>query len=94
MNKTDLGLHAWGNVVAACQPCNNARQRRDWRDYIIERAGPEAAERHARVQAFLQEYGYDPGQDLRLITEELYEEVGSIPMTLINAKISRVRGQL
>ena len=36
MNKTDLGLHAWGNVVPACQACNNARQRTDWRDYIIE----------------------------------------------------------
>ena len=56
MKKSDLGLHAWGNVVPACQSCNNARQRKDWRDYIIQRAGPEAAERHARVLAFLEAY--------------------------------------
>src|SRR5262249_9608514 len=39
MNKADLGLDAWGNIVPACAACNNARQRKDWRDYIIERAG-------------------------------------------------------
>src|SRR4051812_12819789 len=42
MNKSGLGLHAWGNVVPACSPCNAKKQGGDWRDFIIERAGPNA----------------------------------------------------
>lgn len=94
MNKADLGLHAWGNIVPACQACNAKKQRKDWRDFIIERAGSEAGERHARVRAFLEEYAYKPSLDLRDVAEELYEEVGSIAMTLISAKIKRVRDKL
>lgn len=94
MNKTDLGLHAWGNVVPACSSCNGKKLSADWRDFIIERAGPDASERHARVKDFLDEYGYHPSFELRDVAEELYEEVGSIAMTLISAKIKRVRDKL
>jgi hypothetical protein len=94
MNKADLGLHAWGNIVPACPSCNATKQRKDWRDFIIERAGPHAGERHARVKSFLDEYGYKPSFELRDVAEELYEEVGSIAMTLIATKIKRVRDKL
>src|SRR5437764_1397747 len=65
MNKADLGLHAWGNIVPACQICNAGKQRQEWRDFIIERAGPDAGERHARVKAFLEHYDYNPSFELR-----------------------------
>jgi hypothetical protein len=94
MNKADLGLHAWGNIVPACQACNAKKQRQDWRDFIIMRAGADAGERHARVRAFLEEFNYKPSFDLRDVAEELYEEVGSIAMTLIATKIKRVRDKL
>lgn len=94
MNKADLGLHAWGNIVPSCQACNAKKQRQDWRDFIIARAGAQAAERHARVKAFLEHYDYEPSFGLRDVAEELYEEVGSIAMTLISAKIKRVRDKL
>jgi hypothetical protein len=94
MNKTDLGLHAWGNIVPACRDCNARKQRSDWRDFIIERPGSHAPERHARVRDFLSEYRYQPGLDLREIAEELYEEVGGIAMILITSKIRRVRNRL
>ena len=94
MNKADLGLHAWGNIVPACQACNAAKQRKDWRDYIIERAGKDAGERHARVREFLAHYRYDPTYDFSDVAEELYAEVGSIAMTLINKKVRRVRAKL
>lgn len=94
MNKTGLGLHAWGNVVPACGPCNAKKQGGDWRDFIIERAGPHAAERHARMKAFLDQYGYKPSHDLRDVAEELYEEVGAIAMTLINSKVKRIREKI
>lgn len=80
----------WGTA------CNAKKQRKDWRDFIIERAGPNPAERHARVRAFLDEYRYNeyrykPTFQLREVAEELYEEVGSIAMTLITVKIKRIR---
>lgn len=94
MNKTSLGLHAWGNVVPACSPCNAKKQGGEWRDFIIQRARADAAERHSTVRAFLEKYRYAPARDLRDVAEELYEEVGSIAMTLIEAKIKRERKRL
>jgi hypothetical protein len=93
-NKTDLGLHAWGNVVPACRECNAQKQGSDWRDFIIQRAQEAAPERHTRMKAFLAEYGYQPSQNLADIAGELYEEVGEVSMALIRAKIKRVRSKL
>ena len=94
MNKTELGLHAWGNVVPACHACNATKQGKDWRDFIIQRAGSSATERHRRMKDFLEEYRYKPAYDLRDVAAELYEEVGSIAMTPITAKIRRIRDKL
>lgn len=95
MNKTSLGLHAWGNVVPACQDCNARKQAREWHAYLVERAGQSAAERYRRVTEFVQHYNYAPDpNDLRDTAEELYVEIGEIAMTLIKAKIKRVSGKL
>jgi hypothetical protein len=95
MNKTSLGLHAWGNVVPACQACNAKKQGSDWRDFIIQRAGIDATERHQRMMVFLAQYRYEPPtHDLRYVAEELYDEVGGIAMALIDAKIKRVKATL
>lgn len=95
MNKTSLGLHAWGNVVPACQDCNAKKQGREWHAYLVERAGQSAAERYKRVTDFVHHYKYAPDpNDLRDTAEELYTEVGDIAMTLVKAKIKRVREKL
>ena len=94
MNKADLGLHAWGNIVPACDACNAKKQGGDWRDFIVQRAGVDAAERHTRVKAFLKEYRYEPSRELGQIAGELYEEIGAISSALIRAKIDRVRRRL
>ena len=91
MNKTDTGLHAWGNIVPACDPCNAKKQGGDWREFIIERAGAHAAERHARVKGFLQQYRYNPSRNLKDVAAELYEDVASVSMALIRAKIKRAQ---
>ena len=65
MNRTALGLEAWGNVVPACAACNSKKHGRDWRDFIIQRAGDQAAERHARMHEFFAKYPYAPKLDLR-----------------------------
>ncbi|ORC19972.1 MULTISPECIES: hypothetical protein [Rhodococcus] len=94
MNKSGLGLHAWGNVVPACGPCNAKKQGGDWREFILQRAGEHASERHRRMKAFLEQYGYRPEGDLREVAESLYDEVGAIAMALIDAKIKRLRPKL
>jgi len=95
MNKTSLGLHAWGNVVPACQDCNAKKQGREWHAYLVERAEKSAAERYKRVTEFVRHYEYAPDpNDLRDTAEELYTEVGDIAMTLVKAKIKRVRERL
>lgn len=95
MNKKSLGLHSWGNVVPACQDCNAQKQGREWKDFIVQRATANVAERHKRVSDFVLKYKYEPDlTDLRSVAEELYTEVGSIAMTLITAKIKRLRDSL
>ncbi len=94
VNKSSLGLHAWGNVVPACSPCNATKQGRDWKDFIIQRAGSQASERYTRMQDFLALYGYHPKTDLREVAETLYDEVGVIAMALITSKIRRLKDKL
>jgi NMD protein affecting ribosome stability and mRNA decay len=94
INKKDLGLHAWGNIVPACNPCNSKKHGSDWRDFIIERAGSDAAERHQRMREFLEAYPYDPQYDLGSIVADLYVEVGAIAMALIQEKIKRTKETL
>jgi hypothetical protein len=94
MNKSSLGLHAWGNIVPACSPCNAAKQGRDWKDFMIQQAGAEASDRYTRMQAFLGKYGYQPKGDLREVAEALYDEVGVIAMALIASKIRRLTDKL
>ncbi|MFN2561963.1 MAG: hypothetical protein ABR571_11785 [Jatrophihabitans sp.] len=54
-----------------CCACNAKKQGGDWRDFIIQRAGADAAERHARMRAFLDQYKYQPTHDIRDVAEEL-----------------------
>ncbi len=58
-----------GERCPSCQACNAKKQQRDWRDYIIERAGPAAGERHARVTAFLKHYKYKPSFEPASVAE-------------------------
>ena len=64
MNKTSLGLHAWGNIVPACSPCNAKKQGRAWHAYLVTRAGENASERYQRVTDFVAQWWdtvYPPG---------------------------------
>jgi hypothetical protein len=94
VNKAGLGLHAWGNVVPACQDCNAKKQGKEWHAYVAERAGADTAERYKRIQDFVKHYDYAPDVDLRDVAEELYAEVGSIAMVLVSEKVKRIRSKL
>jgi hypothetical protein len=95
MNKNSLGLHAWGNIVPACQDCNREKQGTSWRDFLIRRARAEAVDRHAKVSEFIALYRYDPDTTkLRTFAEELYEEADAVAMALIETKVRRLRSHL
>ena len=53
MNKTALGLHAWGNVVPCCTDCNNEKQQKPWREFAVAKAGPLAEARIQRIAEFV-----------------------------------------
>jgi len=92
LNKSELGLHAWGNIVPACQDCNSVKQGKPWQDFLVKTAGPHTQERYQRIQDFVTKYRYAPElRSLRDTADELYAEVGAIAMTLIAAKIVRGR---
>jgi hypothetical protein len=74
--------------ATSSQPVRSATQKKHG---IVQRAGADARERHAKVHEFIEEYRYAPEFDLRDTAEELYAEVGSIAITLINEKIKRIR---
>ncbi|HXQ89696.1 MAG TPA: HNH endonuclease signature motif containing protein [Solirubrobacterales bacterium] len=94
LNKKDLGLDAWGNIVPACGSCNSKKHANDWRDFIIERAGPNAAERHQRMQEFLNLYSYAPAYELGSVVADLYDESGAVAMALIHEKVIRTKETL
>jgi len=91
MNKKDLGLDAWGNVVPACNACNATKHASDWRDFIIQRAGPNAAERHGRMHDFLSAYPYAPAYELGSIVADLYDESGAVALALVHEKVRRTK---
>jgi heterodisulfide reductase subunit B len=86
MNKSALGLHAWGNVVPCCSGCNNEKQQKPWREFIVIKAGEKAIERIEMIQNFVQLKEYDPALNLHEFADNLYEDIGAVAMTLINLR--------
>ena len=91
LNQTELGLHAWGNIVPSCSTCNALKQGRPWHEVIAERAGSAAAERYKQIKDFVAFYKYAPAFDLGKATSDLYAEVGNVAMALIRTKIERIK---
>lgn len=86
MNKSSLGLHAWGNVVPCCRNCNNEKQQKPWEVFIRIKAGKFADERIRKIKAFVSSKKYDPELNLHDYADNLYEDVGQVAMTLINLR--------
>lgn len=86
MNKSSLGLHAWGNVVPCCSPCNNKKQQRPWREFLRSLAGSKTIDRESLIDSFVRSKKYDPALNLHEYADNLYEDVGQVAMTLINLR--------
>jgi len=91
MNKTSLGLHAWGNVVPCCSSCNNEKQQKPWKEFLSAKAGQEAAVREQLILDFVKSKNYDPSLNLHAFADNLYEDVGQVAMTLINLRYKQAQ---
>jgi hypothetical protein len=95
MNKKSLGLDAWGNVVPACRTATPRRRARSG----TRISSPVPARAHRSATSVSRRSSRSTSatptpNDLRDTAQELYEDVGSIAMTLIGAKVKRVRDKL
>ncbi len=91
LNQKGLGLHAWGNIVPSCGPCNAFKQGKPWHEVVAARAGESVADRYKRITEFVSHYGYEPPYDLKSATADLYAETGEVSMALIRTKIKRTK---
>lgn len=95
MNKTGLGLHAWGNVVPCCRPCNNERQSTEWIAFLGTKASGDAFKsRLDRIRGFVKQKGYDPNLNLHRFADNLYEDVGQVALTLIQLRYKQAEEEI
>lgn len=91
MNKENLGLHAWGNVVPCCSSCNNEKQQRNWRQFALAKDPQNAHRRISLIESFVAHKKYDPELDLHDFAGNLYEDVGEVALTLINLRYKQAQ---
>lgn len=69
INRQSAGLHAWGNIVPACKPCNDIKSGHPWQDHPSLNA-----ERRVAIEEYVADYGYAPDvTEVRVVLEKLYE---------------------
>lgn len=94
MNKTSLGLHAWGNVVPCCTSCNNEKQQKPWQEYANFKAKELAQGRIKRINEFVSSKNYDPNLNLHEIAGNLYEDIGEVALTLIKLRYTQAQDRI
>ncbi len=92
INKDNLGLHAWGNIVPCCASCNNKKQKHKWLDFLNSYTKPELVEKKmALIIKFVKSKKYDPKLDISSFANNLYKDVGEVSMTLINLRYDQAK---
>jgi len=89
LNRTALGLHAWGNVVSCCSPCNREKHSKAWGKFLEIKAGPLASQRSGKICEFIERYRYKPELGLQSIARNLYDDVGAVSSTLIRLRLKQ-----
>lgn len=69
---TDFGELVPGNIVPACQTCNDSRGNKPWRTFLASRFPADAANRVARIEGYIAVHNYSPrSPEASLASEEL-----------------------
>lgn len=90
INKTSLGLHAWGNVVPCCQNCNKEKNSSDWKNFLLKKS-PKSVykERLSNITKFQKRYKYNPNLGLKEVADNLYQDVGEVSSVLIKLRLKQ-----
>ena len=90
INKTALGLHAWGNIVPCCRRCNKEKHHGDWRTFLKLKCDKSIfKKRELRIVNFQRDFKYEPTLNLREIANNLYEDIGEVSSTLIRLRLKQ-----
>ena len=68
INRVSVGLHAWGNIVPACKPCNDIKRDKAWSEHpLLDH------DRRQRIVDYVADHKYNPEvTELRTVLERLY----------------------
>jgi hypothetical protein len=91
LNRTALGLHAWGNLVACCRRCNKEKHFKNWKAFLRAKAGDHFEARRRRINALVKHYRYRPELGLQTIAHNLYQDVGEVGMTLLRLRFKQAQ---
>jgi hypothetical protein len=87
LNRQAGGLHAWGNVVPSCRPCNDSKASADWRSWLSAHRPLDGESRIKHLEAFAGKYGYSLQADFAGAAEALYREVMSAAEALVESAV-------
>lgn len=96
-NRRAGGLHAWGNVVPCCRPCNRAKKDLPWGAHLVATVpDPEAAQSAAaKIHAYVEEFGYDPDTEALIpVLASLYEMADAQARGLVRFALAATSHQL
>ena len=92
INKTSLGLHAWGNIVPCCQRCNKEKHFGDWKTFIKKKSGEKFyKKRVAVIRKFQKKFKYNPNLDLKDVANNLYQDVGEVSSVLVKLRFKQAQ---
>jgi len=63
INMTSIGLHAWGNIVPACNNCNSVRREEDWQVFLGRKSLgclQTYQARESKILSYIAKYNYNP----------------------------------
>lgn len=93
INKTSLGLHAWGNIVPCCRHCNKEKHFNDWVDFVKTKCNSEeeCTRRINKIKEFQERWRYNPNLKLKDVAQNLYEDVGEVSAVLIKLRLEQAQ---
>jgi hypothetical protein len=95
VDKSALGLHAWGNVVPCCHPCAKDRRQKTWRELLhLKSELNDFSARATLIESFAASKRYDLNLNLHPYADNLYEDVGAIAMTVIQLRFKQAEQKI
>ena len=75
---TDYGELVLGNIIPACQTCNDSRGNGCWREYLLNKFPTEANQRISEIESHLSENPYNPPSPENILTVEQLKQYNEL----------------